>query len=194
MEPPTFREMMFSDFTRIRPQANPTWLRVAVLLPFCPGLLASLFLRGQQCLVRAGHSRLAFATRTLCGALTGADVVPGAEVGLGIMMVHPVGMIIGPGSRIGDNVTFAGSGVLGIRNYDHRDPEAGSEEYPTIGDGVFIGAHAVVLGGVRVGHYAVVGANSVVRSDVAENSIVSGIPAKHVGYRTAPGDAAVAES
>jgi serine O-acetyltransferase len=194
MAPPNFREMMFSDFTRLRPLARPTWLRVAVLMPFCPGLLASLFLRGQQCLVRAGHARLALATRTLCGILTGADVVPGAEVGLGIMMVHPVGMVIGPGSRIGDNVTFAGSGVLGVRNYDYRDPEADSEEYPTIGDGVFIGAHAVVLGGVRVGDHAVVGANSVVRSDVAENSIVSGIPAKHVGYRPEPGDAAVAAS
>jgi serine O-acetyltransferase len=162
------------------------------MLPFSSQLVASLFLRFQQSLVRAGYMRLAWVTRTVCGAVTGADFVPGATVGLGVMIVHPVGIVIGPKARVGDNVTFAGGVVLGVMNYDHRDANIGNEEFPTVGDGVFLGAHSVLLGGVRIGDHAVVGANSVVRSDVAENSIVAGIPATHVGYRTDPGDAAVA--
>ena len=71
------------------------------------------------------------------------------------------------------------------------DPLTGNGEYPTVGDGVFLGsAHAVLLGGIQVGDNAIVGANSVLMSDVADNSIVTGNPATHVGYRIVAGDAA----
>jgi serine O-acetyltransferase len=184
--------MVLSDYARLRPQARPSWLGVVVSVPFSSQLLASLFLRGQQHLVRKGHIRAAWAARTLCGCVTGADFVPGADVGLGVMLTHPVGVVIGSGTRIGNNVTFAGGVTLGVKSYDHRDPRTGSEDYPVIGDGVFLGSHAVVLGSVRVGDNAVIGANSVVSSDVDAEAIVSGIPAKVIGYRTAP-DHSVAE-
>jgi serine O-acetyltransferase len=190
--PPTFREMMFSDYARMRPRTRPSWLGVVMLLPISSHLLASLFLRCQQCLVRAGYIRLAWITRTVAGSVTGADFVPGAEVGLRVMLTHPSGIVLGPGSKIGNNVTFAGGVVLGVKNDDDKDPITGKGDYPTIGDGVFLGAHCVILGDVRVGDNAIVGANSVVRSDVAERSIVSGIPAMHVAYRELPGDAAAA--
>jgi acetyltransferase-like isoleucine patch superfamily enzyme len=53
--------------------------------------------------------------------------------------------------------------------------------------GVSVGVSTVILGDVPVRNHALVGANSVVRSDVTEYSIVSGIPAEHVSYRTTPG-------
>jgi len=52
-----------------------------------------------------------------------------------------------------------------------------------IGDDVWIGARAVILPGVTIGHHAVIGAGAVVRDDVAAWAIVAGVPARVVGDR-----------
>jgi len=52
-----------------------------------------------------------------------------------------------------------------------------------IGSDVWIGAHAVVLNGVRVGDGAVIAAGAVVRSDVAPYTVVGGVPARPIGER-----------
>lgn len=51
----------------------------------------------------------------------------------------------------------------------------------TIEDGVFIGAHAVILPGCTIGSRAIVGAVAVVTADVAAGSIVAGVPARVIG-------------
>jgi acetyltransferase-like isoleucine patch superfamily enzyme len=56
----------------------------------------------------------------------------------------------------------------------------------TIGDDVWIGASATVLGGVTIGTGAIVGAGSVVTGDVPEFSIVVGNPARVAGERFSP--------
>ena len=48
-------------------------------------------------------------------------------------------------------------------------------------DNVFIGANAIILGGVTIGPNAIVGAGAVVNKDVPPNSIVGGVPAKVIG-------------
>jgi acetyltransferase-like isoleucine patch superfamily enzyme len=53
-----------------------------------------------------------------------------------------------------------------------------------IEDNVWIGAHVVILPGVRIHSGSIVGAGAVVTKDVAANSIVGGIPAKVVGWRS----------
>ena len=50
----------------------------------------------------------------------------------------------------------------------------------TIGNSVWIGAHATVCGGVTIGNHAVIGAGAVVLHDVPENTIVAGVPAKEI--------------
>jgi serine O-acetyltransferase len=71
--------------------------------------------------------------------------------------------------------------VLAARYYD---PRQGDEQgFATIEDGALLGAHAVVVGAVTIGRNAMVGANSVVLSDVPENAVVMGVPARRVGTR-----------
>ena len=53
----------------------------------------------------------------------------------------------------------------------------------TIGNDVWIGAHAIVLDGVTIGHGAVVASNAVVTKDVPPYAIVGGVPAKVLKYR-----------
>jgi serine acetyltransferase len=65
------------------------------------------------------------------------------------------------------------------------EPGRGSADaaaFPVFGDHVTIGAHAVVLGGITVGHGSVVGANSVVTKDVPDNVVVAGSPARIIRH------------
>lgn len=175
----SFRELVFSDLARFRTDANPSWLKVLVRCLTVPGMIASLIVRAQQCLFRSGHVRLAAILRTVGIVLLSADFGPGMQIGKGFMIVHPVGVNIGYGLRIGENVTFAGGVTAAAKYYEERP----DQEFATIGDDVIIGAHAVLVGGVKVGAGAVVGANAVVLSDVAERAVVFGSPARRVGTR-----------
>ena len=71
--------------------------------------------------------------------------------------------------------------------FDDGSWGGGIEEVPrhgydiTIGEGVFIGAGAIILGGVRIENNCIVGAGAVVTKDVPQFSIVAGVPAKIIG-------------
>jgi UDP-3-O-acyl-N-acetylglucosamine deacetylase len=88
------------------------------------------------------------------------------------------------GLEIGDNVSFA----PGVKIFTDSGPNSGPLEkaYPIkegpvkIGDGSWICANAVILPGVSIGKNSIVGANSVVHSDVPEGVVFSGTPAKFV--------------
>lgn len=175
----SFSELVFSDLARFRPTAKASWLRVAGQCVFLPGMLASVILRAQQCLSRSGRIRLASLLRTVSTVVLSADFGPGMTIGTGLMMPHPIGVNIGYGLRIGNNVTFAAGVTAAARYYDRTGPQ----EFATICDGAIIGAHAVLVGGVRIGENAMVGANSVVLSDVPDNAVVMGVPARRIGTR-----------
>ncbi len=84
------------------------------------------------------------------------------------------GIVIGDGVLIGHNVTLA------TLNHDQR-PEFRQNIYPKpikIGNNVWVGSNATILGGVSIGDGAIVGANALVNKDVPPNTIVAGIPAK----------------
>ena len=54
---------------------------------------------------------------------------------------------------------------------------------PVIGDNVIIGAGAKILGEIRIGNNVVIGANAVVTTDVPDNCVVGGVPAKVIKYK-----------
>ena len=84
------------------------------------------------------------------------------------------GITIGDGALIGHGV------VLATLNHD-MDPEKRQQLHPApirIGNGVWIGANAVVTAGVTIGDNAVVAAGAVVTKDVPANTVVGGVPAR----------------
>jgi len=87
-----------------------------------------------------------------------------------------LGIVIHSRSQIGDNCTVAQNVTLGRKE--------GEEGVPVIGDGVYIGAGASLLGGINIGDDSVIGANSVVVHDVPAKSVVAGIPARVIRDRT----------
>lgn len=88
-------------------------------------------------------------------------------------ITHPVGIAIASCVDIGHNVTIYQNVTIGLR--------APSEEgCPTICDGATIYTGAVVIGDVRIGEGAVVGANAVVLDDVPDGATVAGLPARKI--------------
>jgi serine O-acetyltransferase len=173
----SFSELVFSDLDRHRPGGKASWLAVISRCLTIPGMLASVILRAQQCLHRSGRVRLASMLRTVSTVVVSADFGPGMEIGTGLLLAHPIGVNIGYGLKIGNNVTLTGGVTAAARYYTPRP----DQEFATICDGAIIGAHAVLVGGVRIGVNSVVGANSVVLSDVADGAVVLGVPARQVG-------------
>lgn len=90
--------------------------------------------------------------------------------------------MIGAGARIGSNCTiYQQVTVGGARRGDYQ-----ANCYPTVGNDVVLSAGARPLGDIRVGDRVEVGANAVVRSDVPDDSIAVGLPARTI-RRTANG-------
>lgn len=182
-------ELVFSDFDRYNNKGRPpSWLRILPRLFTRPGMLASIILRTQQCLWRAGHVRSAMGLRTLGHVLLGSDFVPGMTIGTGLFLPHPVGIVIGNGLRIGNNVMITQGVTAGFR----EDDRTSEQKVPTICDGAKIWPHATLVGGIRIGEGAEVGANSLVISDVPDYAVVVGVPARKIAE--AKRDAPSAES
>lgn len=123
----------------------------------------------------------------------GAILREGVEIGDNTVIM--MGAILNIGARVGESSMIDMGAVLGGRATVGKRSHigagavlAGVIEPPsatpvTVGDNVLIGANAVVLEGVQIGNNAVVAAGSVVTSDVPENAVVAGAPARIVKYR-----------
>ncbi len=94
----------------------------------------------------------------------------GCDIGLAlprtVFLPHPMGIVIHQGTRIGNDVVIGHQVTIGGRDL--------SNSAPCIDDGVYIGAGAKILGNLRVGAGATVGANAVVTKDVPAGSTVVG--------------------
>lgn len=108
--------------------------------------------------------------------LMGAVVNVGAIIGSNTMI--DMNAVIGSGAIIGESCHIgAGAVISGMMEPQSPIPV-------TIKDHVLIGANATILEGVTVHEYAVVAAGSVVLKDVAAHTIVGGVPAKFLKYRS----------
>ena len=93
--------------------------------------------------------------------------------GLGLHIIHPTSVYIHPCVKLGARVGIMHNVCLGtnMRN---------GEDAPIIGDDVFIGTGASILGRVRVGDGARIAANSLVVNDVPAGAFAVGVPAKSI--------------
>lgn len=98
-------------------------------------------------------------------------------VGPGLCITHGWGLVVSPGATLGANCTLFHGATLG-RKDDIDDDGTRRSSYPVVEDEVWIGAHAVVIGGVTVGRGARIAAGAVVTKDVPPGAIVGGNPAR----------------
>lgn len=107
--------------------------------------------------------------------LTGCSFSKGVQIGPGLRIHHFGGIFIHNNVQIGRNCTLRQGVTLG-----NRHPGGG---VPSVGDDVEFGAYAQVLGAVKIGNRAKIGAMAVVVRDVPEGATVVGIPARVVKLR-----------
>jgi len=91
--------------------------------------------------------------------------------GYGLRIYHGYGLVVHSSAKLGSNVILRHNVTIGEKNTD-------GDVAPAIGDDVDIGAGAILLGPIKVGNGAVVGAGSVVLIDVPDGGVAVGNPAR----------------
>lgn len=100
--------------------------------------------------------------------ITGFQIPPGT-MGPGLTIWHWGPIIVNPLARIGRNCTLNPGVIVG-----HKTP---GDPAPIIGDNVFIGGGAKVIGPIKIGDNVVIAPNAVVVKDVENNAKIGGVPA-----------------
>lgn len=110
--------------------------------------------------------------------LTGIEIHPGATIGRRFFIDHGAGVVIGETAEIGNDCTLYQGVTLGGTGLQR------GKRHPTIEDGCVIGAGAILLGPIRIGHHSRIGAGSVVNKSFPPYSTVVGVPGRAVTKST----------
>src|SRR5215208_6974090 len=122
-----------------------------------------------------GRKDFAYYLQSRSSAVFQTDINPAAKIGRGIFLDHATGFVVGETAVIEDDVSILHGVTLGGTGKENED------RHPKIRHGVLIGAGAIILGNIEVGHCARIAAGSVVVKPVPHNMTVAGVPAKIVG-------------
>jgi serine O-acetyltransferase len=156
----------------------PDWSRERVRRFFDPSRQLLRHLRGYQ-QARANRKPLQlFRSRwhvlwfRVWSVVTGAEIDLNNQIGGGLLLPHPNGIVIHPDTIVGPNCLIFQQVTLGAGG-----PLPGC---PRLGGHVDIGAGAKILGGVTVGDHVRIGANAVVLDHVPALATAVGVPARSV--------------
>jgi serine O-acetyltransferase len=146
-----------------------------------PGFQALLVYRFGVWRMKVGpkplRAPLSAAYRTLFVAVRnfyGIELPYTASIGRRVVFEHQHGIVVHGNTVIGDDCVVRQGVTFGIRRLDRL------HEAPVLGRGVNIGAGAKIIGQIRVGDGAAIGANAVVLHDVPAGALVVGAPARLV--------------
>jgi len=132
------------------------------------GTLANALFRLQEWLTAVGLMPLALVPHCFNKWINGCVIGTRASFGPGFVLIHPIGVVINSSVRGGHDVWLESGVVIG----DNRG------QSPRLGNGIFIGSGAKVIGGLTIGDGASIGANAVVTKDVEAGVTAVGIPAR----------------
>jgi serine O-acetyltransferase len=135
--------------------------------------------------------------RLLIEMITGIELPNRAKIGKGLYIPHAHGIILNAEARIGEYCNLSQQVTIG---YGGRGNKTGN---PQLGDRVFVGPGAKILGPITIGNDVAIGANAVVNKDLPDRAVAVGIPAKIISdkgsedfilYRQSSGDSSLGVS
>ncbi len=148
------------------------WPAVAKVL-FTDGTAAMIYYRLMQWSRRWGLVPLEMFFNKLNAVCCNCVIGRGAEFGPGFVLIHGTGIVINGAVRGGENIYLEHQVTLGAQN----------RQSPQLGCDIFIGAGAKIIGPVTIGDGVRIGANAVVVEDVPAYATAAGVPAKIVRQR-----------
>lgn len=100
------------------------------------------------------------------------DIPAKLKIGKGLRIEHIGGIVINPEAHLGENITLLNGVLIGAQNRGER------QGVPTIGNYVWIGTNAVIVGNIHIGNDVLIAPGAYVNFDVPDHSIVLGNPGK----------------
>ncbi len=171
---PAIGKAIRSDLTAFC-ERDPACDRYSLPLLYLKGFMGLQTYRIAHWLWQQNRTELALYLQGRVSEVFGIDIHPAARIGRGIMIDHGTSVVIGETAVVADNVSMLHEVTLGGTGKDTGD------RHPKVMCGVLLGAGAKVLGNVTIGEGAMIGAGSVVLTDVPAHRTYAGIPAKPVG-------------
>jgi serine O-acetyltransferase len=111
----------------------------------------------------------------------GISIPPDTKIGSGFYIGHFGGIVVNSNCVIGNNCNISQGVSLGKAN---RGKNKG---FPVLGNNIYIGPGAKIVGAVRIGDNVAIGANCVVTKNIPNNSVVVGIPGRVISSKGAEG-------
>jgi putative colanic acid biosynthesis acetyltransferase WcaB len=115
--------------------------------------------------------------------LLGIELHWNLEIGPGLRIYHGYALVLHPETRLGRDCILRHGTTTGLREAAPGE----SSGAPVLGDRVNVGPGCMLLGPIRVGDDAVIGAGSVVTRDVPAGATVAGNPARVIGAEAGNG-------
>ncbi len=149
------------------------WLHPAVWSIASYRLSHWLYVDRPTAILRVPLKILSFLFTKFCVVFMEMDIDPQAKIGGGLYIGHIGGVHINPGAILGRNCDLAHRVTIGAS-------AMGRQGIPVIGDEVYIGTGAVLVGKIKVGNKAKIAANTLVMTNVPEGATVMGVPGRIV--------------
>jgi serine O-acetyltransferase len=146
---------------------------------FSDGTLSMVLYRSMACanqyaLLKPLAMVLSKFNSLLCGAVIGT----GAKFGERFVILHSCGIVINSRVKGGNDIMLESGVVIGEEK----------RVCPILGDNIFVGSGAKIIGAVTIGNNVTIGANAVVVKDIPSNVTAGGVPAKILRFKTPPED------
>ena len=173
-ESPCVVEASIADLTAIK-QRDPATKCYVIPMLYFKGFLALQVSRLANHLWKKGRETLASHIQSRNSEVFSVDIHPAAKIGKGILLDHASSFVCGETATIADNVSILHEVTLGGSGKESGD------RHPKVASNVLIGAGAKLLGNIKIGEGAKIGAGSVVLTDVPAHTTFVGVPAKQIG-------------
>jgi serine O-acetyltransferase len=108
---------------------------------------------------------------------TGISIPARCQIGKGFFISHFGGIIINSKTTIGENCNLSQGVTIGI-THGGKNPGV-----PSIGNRVYIGPSAIIIGGIEIGDDAAIGAGAIVTKSVPPRAVVVGNPGKIISFK-----------
>lgn len=149
------------EFLKSYKNYDPAAKSYAEIFFLYPGPRALFFHRIAHGLYKLKLYFIARLVADISRTLTGIEIHPGAKIGKRLVIDHGVGCVIGETAEVGDDCIIFHGVTLGGLKFE------AVKRHPSIGNRVLIGAGAKILGPIKIGDGARIGANAVVTKEVA---------------------------